>query len=132
MRNAEKQVEDGRRQGPVSSLIPHSSFLPSPGELAAKHGRVREFLERHGLEGVLLGTIGNFAWITGGRSNQVGAATEAGPAGVLLTQTAEYLVTDEVEAPRLLEEEVKGQSLELLSYPWYRTDPAEAVRRRVT
>jgi Xaa-Pro dipeptidase len=102
------------------------------GELTEKHRRVREFLERHGLEGVLLGTIGNFAWITGGRSNRVGAATEVGPAAVLVTPEARYLVTDEVEAPRLLEEELPGHEIELLAYPWYQVDPVAAVRRRAS
>lgn len=100
-------------------------------ELAGKNGRVRGFLERHGLEGVLLGSIGNFAWITGGGSNRVGAATDVGPAAILVTQEARYLITDEVEAPRLLAEELPRQSIEPLIYPWYEADPAAAVRQRV-
>src|SRR2546426_12296164 len=100
-------------------------------ELAEKQRRVSEFLERTGLQGVLLGTIGNLAWITGGRTTRVGAATEVGPAAILVTRAGRYLVTDEVEAPRLLAEELAGQEVELLGYPWYRADPAAAVRRRV-
>ncbi len=112
---------------------PHPSLTdPDPVELSEKRRRVREFLDLHGLEGVLLGSIGNFAWISGGRSNQVGAATESGPAALLVTQQAQFLVTDEVEAPRLLEEELHGEPLEALVYPWYHVDPAAAVRRRVT
>jgi Xaa-Pro dipeptidase len=101
-------------------------------ELAEKQRRVCSFLDQHGLEGALLGTIGNFAWITGGRTNRVGAATEVGPAAILVTREGRFLVTDEVEAPRLLEEELAGQAVELLDYPWYRADPATAVRRRAS
>jgi Xaa-Pro aminopeptidase len=130
MRNEEKRAGDQRRDGPPSFLVPHSSFLPGEAELAEKQRRVCTFLDQHALEGVLLGTIGNFAWITGGRTNRVGAATEVGPAAILVTRDGQSLVSDEVEAPRLLEEELAGQPLDLLDYPWYRADPAAAVRRR--
>jgi Xaa-Pro aminopeptidase len=120
-----------RHHVPASSACPDHLFLPSAEELAEKHRRVGEFLRQHGLEGVLLATLGNFAWITGGRRNQVGATTEVGPAAILVTRDAQYLVTDEVEAPRLLQEELQGRDIGTLIYPWYQTDPAEAVRRRL-
>jgi Xaa-Pro aminopeptidase len=100
-------------------------------ERSAKEARVRAFLTEHDLEGVLLGSIANFAWVTGGRSNRVGAATEIGPAALLLTQQGRFLVTDEVEAPRLLDEELAEQAVEALTYPWHALDPAGAVRRVV-
>jgi Xaa-Pro aminopeptidase len=104
--------------------------VSSAAELAEKQRRVCTFLDQYGLDGVLLGTIGNFAWITGGRTNRVGAATEVGPAAILVTRQGRFLVTDDVEAPRFLEEELAGQEIEPLDYPWYRADPAAAVRRR--
>jgi Xaa-Pro dipeptidase len=99
-------------------------------ELEEKQRRVSAFLEASGLEGVLLGTIANFAWATGGKRNQVGAATEIGAGALLWTREGRYLVADEIETPRLLEEELAEQAIEPLSYPWHRADPAEAVRRR--
>src|SRR5437870_724739 len=77
--------------------------IAGEAERAEKDRRVRAFLDEHGLEGVLLGTIANFAWTTGGRSNRVGAATEVGPAALLLTRQGRFLVTDEVEKPRRLD-----------------------------
>jgi Xaa-Pro dipeptidase len=100
-------------------------------ELEEKLRRVRGFLAQHALEGVLLSTTANFAWITGGGSNRVGAVTEVGPAAMLVTLTGRYLVADEVEAPRLLEEELVGQGVEPLTFPWYAPDAAGAVRRVV-
>jgi Xaa-Pro dipeptidase len=103
----------------------------SPAELAEKDRRVRAFLDDRGLDGVLLGTLANFAWATGGRSNRVGAATEIGPAALLLTRQGRFLVTDDVEAPRLLDEELAGQAVETLTYPWHAVDLTSAVRRVV-
>jgi Xaa-Pro aminopeptidase len=100
-------------------------------ELTEKQRRVTRFLEQHGLDGVLLGTIANFAWITGGRTNRVGSATEVGPAHILVTRQGRYLITDEVEAPRLLAEELEGQGVEALTYPWHAADPLAAARRVV-
>lgn len=109
-------------------MTPHVS-LPSPAELTEKHRRVAVFLERHRLDGVLLGSIANFSWISGGRTNRVGAATEMGAGALLVTADRRFLVADEIEAPRLLEEELAGQAVELLSYPWYAPDPAASVRQ---
>jgi Xaa-Pro aminopeptidase len=100
-------------------------------ELEEKQRRVSAFLVARGLEGVLLGTIANFAWATGGKNNQVGAATENGAGALLWTRDGRFLVADEIETPRLLQEELTGQGIEPLCYPWYRADPTEAVRRRV-
>jgi Xaa-Pro dipeptidase len=101
-------------------------------EFEEKQRRVNAFLEAQGLEGVLLGTIANFAWATGGKSNQVGAATETGAGALLITREGRYLVADEVETPRLLEEELAEQEVEPLAYSWYQPDPAAAGRRRVS
>src|SRR5262249_24124774 len=100
-------------------------------ELSEKQRRVNAFLEAHGLAGVLLGTIANFAWATGGKSNQVGAATEVGAGAGLLTREGRDLGGDEGGKARLLEEELAGLEVGPLAYPWYRPDPAAAVRRAV-
>lgn len=118
--------------GSGTSATHHSPLTTAcAAELAEKQRRVCGFLEQHGLDAVLLSTIGNFAWITGGGTNQVGMAAEIGPAAILVTREARFLVTDEVEAPRLLEEELAEQLLEVLGDPWHQPDPAAAARRRV-
>jgi Xaa-Pro dipeptidase len=110
----------------VSSGLPPLSALE---ELNEKRRRVIGFLDHHGLEGVLLGTVANFAWVTGGRSNRIGAATETGAGALLVTRVGRFLVADEIETPRLLEEELAGHGVEALSYPWHASDPSGAVRR---
>jgi Xaa-Pro dipeptidase len=100
------------------------------GQLKEEH--VFGFLDRNDLDGVLLGSVANFAWITCGRSNRVSAATEAGAASILVTRDGRYLVADEVEAPRLLVEELVGQQVEVLSFPWHSPDPVGATKRVVS
>src|SRR5438477_6977671 len=114
-----------------ASLADDTPPISSSAERAEKDHRVLGFLDEHGLDGVLLGSLANFAWITGGRTNRVGAATEIGPAALLVTRHGRFLVTDEVEAPRLLDEELADQGVEALTYPWYALDLAGAVRRVV-
>src|SRR5687767_7131044 len=116
----------GRGSWPVSESMPPGA---DAAELEEKLRRVRGFLEQNELDGALLGTTANFAWVTGGGSNRVGAATDVGPAAFLVTREGRYLVADEVETPRLQEEELVGQRVEALTYPWHTPDVAGAVRR---
>lgn len=113
-----------------------SETLPSPpgadaGELEVKLRQVRGFLDQGGLDGVLLGTTANFAWVTGGGSNRVGVTTDVGTGAILVTREGRYLVADDVEAPRLLDEELAGLRVEALTFPWHAPDVVGAVRRAV-
>jgi Xaa-Pro dipeptidase len=115
--------------GPSSTAVPGTSPVAVPAELDDKLGRVRGYLEQRDLDGVLLGTVGNFAWITCGGSNRLGTATDGGAGAILVTRVGRYLVTDEVQAPRLLEEELPGQEVTALTFPWAAPDHVGAVRR---
>src|ERR1043166_5146318 len=101
----------------------------SAREWEEKLDRVSAFLESQRLDGVLLGTVANFAWLTGGRSNRVGMATELGGAALLVTRDGCYLLSDEIEAPRLLEEELTGRDIAPLVYPWHQPDPLGSVKQ---
>jgi Xaa-Pro dipeptidase len=87
--------------------------------------RLRGLMDRLGLEGLLMHRPANFAWYTGGSDNRVDHADPLGVAGVLLTREAEYVLTDNIEAPRMLGEETSG--LEVVEHPWYE-GPAGALR----
>jgi antitoxin VapB len=100
-----------------------------PEELGEKLGRVRDYLEQRDLDGVLLGTTGNFAWLTGGGINRVNAAGDAGAGAILVTRGDWFLVADEAEAPRLLDEELDGQRIQAVTFPWHAPDQLGAVRR---
>jgi antitoxin VapB len=79
--------------------------------------RLRETMDRLGLGAVLLGLPANFAWYTGGADNQVDHSDPLGVATLLATPEAEYVVTDNIEAPRMGEEETPN--FEVVEHPWY-------------
>ncbi len=93
-------------------------------EVEAKLDRVRAWLERAGLEAVVLSSQANFAWLTGGGNNYVYVGDAAGEASLLVTQDQAYLLTSNIELRRLLEEEVAGLPFEPVDWKWYRRDEA--------
>jgi antitoxin VapB len=82
--------------------------------------RRRSLLERMdalGLGAILLGLPANFAWYTGGADNRVDHSAPLGVAAVLLTPGGEHIIADNIEAPRMREEETPG--FEIVEHPWY-------------
>jgi Xaa-Pro dipeptidase len=79
--------------------------------------RLRETMNRLGLEAVLLGLPANFAHYTGGADNRVDHSDPLGVAALLVTPEAEYVVTDNIEAPRMRGEETPG--FEVVEHPWH-------------
>ena len=79
--------------------------------------KLLELMDRLGLEACLLCRPANFAWYTGGADNRVDHSQPLGVAVVLVTPEGEYVVTDNIEAPRIHQEETPG--LEVLEHPWY-------------
>jgi Xaa-Pro aminopeptidase len=79
--------------------------------------RLRETMDRLGLGAVLLGLPANFAHYTGGADNRVDHSDPLGVATLLVTPEAEYVVTDNIEAPRMREEETPN--FEVVEHPWY-------------
>lgn len=75
-------------------------------EAAAKLALVRDYLARHGAAALRLRGSDWFAWITAGGSNAVLHTTGTGVADVLVTQDEAAILTDEIEAARLREEEI--------------------------
>jgi Xaa-Pro aminopeptidase len=94
----------------------------------ARQKRLRELMERQGLAALLLRRPANFAWYTGGADNRVDHASPFGVADVLLTFEAEYIFTNNIEAPRMRNEQTPG--LEVIEHPWY-GDQVSVVREVV-
>jgi len=95
---------------------------------AIKRARVRDFVARHNLGGVLFTTQKSFSWYTSGGQNHVALNTEAGVASILVTPGQDYLIANNIEASRLMEEEGLGDlGLQPLIHRWD-DDPAAATR----
>jgi Xaa-Pro aminopeptidase len=88
-------------------------------EFETKLARVRQLLQETGHRGLLLNTHANFAWIGCGGRNHVSIATERGAGAVLVTPDAAYLLADNIEAARLMEEELPGLPLSVREFPWW-------------
>ena len=101
-------------------------------DIALKRVRVRDFLRSHDLGGVLFTQQKSFSWYTSGGQNHVGLTTEAGAAHLLATPDQDYLVANNIEAPRIMEEEGLSElGIQPLVYQWDspETDATRLVER---
>jgi len=73
-------------------------------EFATKLEHARALLARHKVDGLLLRRVSSFAWATCGAASYVNTATSEGAASLLITPNDCFLVTNNIEAPRLEEE----------------------------
>jgi Xaa-Pro aminopeptidase len=87
-------------------------------EFQARQRQLDVWLERHALEGVLLWRRQNFSWVTCGRQNHIANNSPVGVAAILATREQMLCLTNNIEAPRILAEELTSTGIEVLSYPW--------------
>src|SRR5512137_51020 len=101
-------------------------------EVAEKDARIKNLLKAKGLKGVLLKRQANFSWLTAGGINLIGIATEMGGTSLLITERAKYVLTTNVEAPRMIEEEeVETLGFQVRSFPWYEDQETAIVKELV-
>lgn len=102
---------------------------PDPGAFrAARRERLRDLMDRLGLGALLLRCPANFAWYTSGADNRVDHSDPFGVAAVLLTNDAERVLTDNIEAPRMRDEQTPG--MEVAEHPWHE-GPGRVLRALV-
>jgi Xaa-Pro aminopeptidase len=97
-------------------------------EIAQKEGRLRALLQEKGLDALLLRRASSFAWATGGASGYVNTATDVSAAALLFTPEGKFVLTNNIEAPRLEREEglvAKGFTLRVA--PWHEGGPDPAA-----
>lgn len=89
-------------------------------EIREKERRIREFLRKKDLHALLLKRQANFSWLTGGGLNLVGIATEVGATSLLITDNEKFLISNNIEASRMvIEEGLETQGFQVRSFPWY-------------
>jgi len=97
-------------------------------EVNEKKARVRDLMATLNLDAVLFRKQCNFSWLTGGHLNLVGIATEMGAAPLLLTPEKEYVICNNIEAPRIEKEEgILNQGYELRTYKWFEEREKEII-----
>lgn len=76
-------------------------------------------LSREGIEGVLINSQHNFAWITAGASNGIDLSRDMGAASILVTNKGKrYLLTNNIEMQRMFAEQVSSDEFESVEYRW--------------
>ena len=87
-------------------------------EIAAKKKKIKAYLESKKVDCILLNKQCNFSWITAGGSDYVAVASEGGVGSVFFDGNRGIILCNNIEAPRLKDEEVLENSFEIVSYPW--------------
>lgn len=102
--------------------------MANPDEIREKLERVRKFMQAKGLQALLLKRQANFSWLTAGGLNLVGITTEVGAASLVITEEGQFVITNNIEAPRMAaEEKLNEQGYLVQSYPWYEEREADRV-----
>jgi antitoxin VapB len=94
-------------------------------EKEVKASRIGQLLEERALDALVLRRASSFAWATCGRAGYVNTATDFADASLVYTPQGRYLVANNIETPRLLEEEGLGvQGWEPVTSRWHEPDDA--------
>src|SRR5688500_4351864 len=88
--------------------------------------QVRAVLVEAGRGAVVLRRPENFAWYTGGAANRVDHASATGVADIVVTREGDHILTNNIESPRMREEQVPGW--DLVEYDWH-AGPRDMLRK---
>ena len=103
-----------------------------PDEIKEKERRVREFLRSRNLKALLLKRQANFSWMTCGGLNLVGITTELGATTLLITENSKFVISNNIEAPRMIDEEgMEKQGFIVKTFPWHEDREVSIVRELV-
>jgi Xaa-Pro aminopeptidase len=101
-------------------------------EIKEKERRVREFLRSKGLKALFLKRQANFSWMTCGGLNLVGITTEMGATSLLVTENSKFVISNNIEAPRMIEEEgLEKQGFVPKIFPWHEDQEVALVKELV-
>ncbi len=100
-------------------------------EVSTKLGLIRQTLGETEAQGVRLRGTDWFSWVTAGASNTVLLTAETGVAEVLVTTQDAWVLTDEIEAQRLQDEEIPA-NFKLYANPWADAGVRESFVRDAT
>lgn len=96
-------------------------------EFEHKQNTLRAVLAEHHLDALWLRRVSSFAWATCGGASYVNTATTDGAASLLITPTGRYVITNNIEAARIRQEEqLEEQGWEFRVAPWHEANNAVA------
>jgi Xaa-Pro dipeptidase len=83
----------------------------------SREDKLRDLMQERGLGALLLRRPANFAWYTGGADNRVDRGDPFGVASIMLTPESSFVLTDNIEAPRMRAEQTPD--VEVVEHPWH-------------
>src|SRR5215212_5394179 len=86
---------------------------------------LRKLMAERGVGALLLSSPANFAWYTSGADNRVDHGDPVGVASILVVRDDDYVLTNNIEAPRMREEQTP--EMEVVEHPWHE-EPAALLR----
>ena len=96
-------------------------------EFDLKMNCIQALLDERQLDALLLQRVSSFAWATCGAASYVNTATTTGASSLLITRSDRYLITNNIEAPRLEQEEcLAAQGWDFRVAPWHEANQALA------
>ena len=94
-------------------------------EFDLKMNCIQALLDERQLDALLLQRVSSFAWATCGAASYVNTATTTGASSLLITRSDRYLITNNIEAPRLEQEErLAAQGWDFRIAPWHEANQA--------
>src|SRR5579872_6474509 len=91
-------------------------------ETVDKISRLRKYLKARELDGAVLATRANFAWLSGGGDNHVVSQTEDGFGALVVTHKSAFVVANKIEIDRLHTEEQLA-AFTPKPFPWTQSMP---------
>lgn len=89
-------------------------------ELHFKINQIRTLIDKEGIEAILLQRVSSIAWATCGADAHINTAASDGVAQLLITKNEQIVLTNNIEAPRLAnEEKLAEQGWQFETSPWY-------------
>ena len=96
-------------------------------EFNQKQNHIQVLLAARKLDALLLRRVSSFAWATCGAASYVNTATTNGETALLITSSGRHLITNNIEATRLEQEEkLAAQGWEFRVAPWHEAQDAVA------
>lgn len=96
-------------------------------EIQTKIESIRELMKQHSKTSLLITEQPNFSWLTCGSRGFLGLASTKACASLLVTQDNVYLLSNNIEGRRLMQEEGLEAFCELRDVPWQQGDKLPAL-----
>ncbi|MBU0477040.1 M24 family metallopeptidase [bacterium] len=101
-------------------------------EIKEKEKRLHGFMDNNGYGAVIINKQNSFAWLTCGGDNHVGIATETGSVTAIVTKSKKYIIANNIEAPRIKDEEINDQGFEVVEFAWNEADRSAEIIKEIT